>query len=150
MIFLMRHADAISDEVDPVRPLSPRGREQVARVCELLRPVAEFAPDEIWHSPLARSRETAALLAAGLKLAAPLEQRPGLEPDDDPRKVATILDAQERAVAVVGHEPLLGVLASLMVHGPRPGVYYPFPKAAVLALTRGPGTWRSQWLVRSV
>jgi len=149
MIYLMRHADAISDEVDPVRPLSPRGREQVARVCELLRPVADFAPDEIWHSPLARSRETAALLAAGLQLTAPLLLKPGIEPDDDPLKVAAILGAETKAVAVVGHEPLLGVLASVMVHGPRPGVYYPFPKAAVLALTRDDGTWRAQWLVRS-
>lgn len=146
----MRHADAISDEVDPVRPLSARGRAQVARVCELLRPVADFAPEEVWHSPLARARETATLLVAGLQLDVPLLLKPGIEPDDDPLKVVAILQAEKKAVAVVGHEPLLGVLASIMVHGPRPGVYYPFPKAAVLALTPDGDVWRSQWLVRSV
>ena len=68
MILLMRHADAVSDEVDAVRPLSQKGRDQVARVCEVLRKVPGIDPDEIWHSPLVRSRETAELLAKGLGL----------------------------------------------------------------------------------
>jgi phosphohistidine phosphatase len=150
MIFLMRHADAVSDEVDPVRPLSARGRLQVAAVCGFLREVPDFRPAEIWHSPLARARETAALLAAGMGLAAPLVLKPGLEPDDDPARVAEVLNAETRVIAVVGHEPHLGVLASILVHGPqRPGVFYPFAKAAVLGLTRGESAWKSRWLVRS-
>ncbi|HEY4990183.1 MAG TPA: histidine phosphatase family protein, partial [Opitutaceae bacterium] len=75
----MRHADAVSDEVDPVRPLSPRGREQVERVCGVLRKGGAFDPAEIWHSSLARSRETASLLAGGLGIKAPLVETSGLE-----------------------------------------------------------------------
>jgi phosphohistidine phosphatase len=150
MIFLMRHADAVSDEVDPVRPLSEKGREQVARVCEALRKVPGFAPVEIWHSPLARSRETAALLDEGMKLGVPLVLKSGLTPEDDPARIATLLEAEKRDIAVVGHEPHLGVLASLLVHGPvRSGVYYPFSKAGIVAFSREGKGWRSQWLVRS-
>jgi phosphohistidine phosphatase len=150
MIFLMRHADAVSDEEDPVRPLSRKGREQVGRVCALLKKNPAFKPDEIWHSPLARSRETADLLAKGLGLKAPLMGVAGISPDDDPSRIAAVLDAAEGDIAVVGHEPHLGVLASIMVHGPdRSGVFYPFPKASVLALTREGKRWRSEWLVRS-
>ena len=146
----MRHADAVSDEVDPVRPLSPKGRDQVARVCALLAKDPGFRPGRILHSSLERSRETAALLARGLGLKAPLVPTKGIEPEDDPSKIAAVLESAKGDVAVVGHEPHLGVLASLMVHGPeRPGVFYPFPKAGVLALTRGGGRWRSEWLVRS-
>jgi phosphohistidine phosphatase len=150
MIFLMRHADAVSDEENPVRPLSRKGRDQVARVCAALAKVAAFKPTEIWHSPLARSRETAELLAKGLSLSAPLRLVPGISPDDDPLRIAAVLEAAGNEVAVVGHEPHLGVLASLMVHGPdRPGIFYPFPKAAVMALTREGKRWRPEWLVRS-
>jgi phosphohistidine phosphatase len=150
MILLMRHADAVSDEVDAARPLSQKGRDQVARVCEALRKVPDIDPDQIWHSPLVRSRETAELLARGLGLKAPLVQAPGLEPENDPSRVAAALDTEMRDIVVVGHEPHLGVLASLMVHGPvRAGVYYPFPKAGVVALTRAGKGWKSQWLVRS-
>jgi phosphohistidine phosphatase len=150
MIYLMRHADAVSDEVDPERPLSAKGRDQVARVCAALRNVASFKPAEIWHSPLARSRETAELLARGLQLTAPLVLAPGLEPDDDPGKIAPALERRTQDIAVVGHEPLLGVLASIIVHGPNsPGIYFPFPKAGVVAISRQGKKWQSEWLVRS-
>jgi phosphohistidine phosphatase len=150
MIYLIRHADAVSDEENPVRPLSSRGREQVGGVCKILAKESVFRPAEIWHSPLARSRETAELLARGLGLAAPLVLKPGLEPDDNPGKIAAVLAAEVREIAIVGHEPHLGVLAALMVDGPeRAGIFYPFPKAGVLALSRKGKRWRPEWLARS-
>ena len=150
MIYLIRHADAVSDEEDPARPLSARGREQVAGVCRILQRDCVFKPAEFWHSPLSRARQTAALLAKGLGLPAPLVLKPGLEPDDDPARIAELLGGEDRDIAVVGHEPHLGVLAGLMVEGSsRPGTFYPFPKAGVLALSRKGKRWQSEWLVRS-
>lgn len=148
MIYLVRHADAVSDEQDPARPLSKRGREQVARVCAKLLKAKGFEPAEIWHSPLTRARETAELLAEGLRLDCQVVLKPGLEPDDPPSATAAALEAQKRSIAVVGHEPHLGVLAALMVRGPdRTGIYFPFPKAAVMALTREGPRWNAEWLV---
>jgi phosphohistidine phosphatase len=150
MIYLMRHADAVSDEENPVRPLSKKGRDQVARVCAFLRKIQGFKPAEIWHSPLARSRETAQLLANGINQPAPVMLINGISPDDDPSRIAAVLETADIDVAVVGHEPHLGVLASLMVHGAEcSGIFYPFPKASVLALSREGKRWRSEWLVRS-
>jgi phosphohistidine phosphatase len=150
MIYLIRHADAVSTEENRARPLSAKGRDQVARVCVVLRREPGFNPTEIWHSPLVRSLETAELLARELKLRVPLVLKPGLEPDDDPGKIAAILEEEKREIAVVGHEPHLGILASMMVHGPaRAGIFFPFPKAGVLALSRDAKRWRSSWLVRS-
>ncbi|HEY1847631.1 MAG TPA: histidine phosphatase family protein, partial [Opitutaceae bacterium] len=126
------------------------GREQVSRVCAALLVKGGFDTREIWHSPLARSRETAQLLAQGLGLKAPLLLKPGLGPDDDATRFAAVLEAAAPGLTVVGHEPHLGVLACSMVHGPdRPAIFYPFPKAGVLALSRGPKGWRGEWLVRS-
>ena len=105
MIFLMRHADAVSDEVDPLRPLSRKGREQVARVCQVLQKGPAFQPAEIWHSSLVRSRETAELLKQGLGISSQLVLRDGLMPDNDPGPVAASLKAETRDIAVVGHEP---------------------------------------------
>jgi phosphohistidine phosphatase len=150
MIYLMRHADAVSEEEDSARPLSARGRDQVARVCAALLGRPGFKPSEIWHSPLVRSRETAELLAKGLGLRAPLVETAGLRPNDDPAGMAAVLAASKQDVAVVGHEPHLGVLASLMVRGPEcAGVYYPFAKAGLLALSNDGKRWRTEWLVRS-
>jgi len=150
MIYLIRHAHAVSDEEDPLRPLSSKGRGQVARVCELLRDRAAFAPVEIWHSPLSRARETAELLARGLGLQARIVLRKGLEPDDDPAEIARALDSEKRSIAVVGHEPHLGILASLMAPGPvQAHAHFHFSKAGVLSLSRKDKGWSTEWLVRS-
>jgi phosphohistidine phosphatase len=150
MIYLIRHADAVSDEVDPLRPLSAKGRDQVVGVCRILQRGPDFKPAEFWHSPLARSRETAELLARGLRLSAPVVLTPGLEPEDDPAKIAAVLGSEARDIAVVGHEPHLGILASLMVEGPgRAGICITFPKAGVLALSRKGKRWQPEWLARS-
>jgi phosphohistidine phosphatase len=150
MIYLMRHADAVSDEVDPARPLSAKGRDQVARVCKVLQKARGFNPAEVWHSPLARSLETADFLLKGLGMSVPLVLTRGLTPDDDPGPMAAILKAEMRDIAVVGHEPHLGVLASLIVHGPQPrGVFYPFSKGGLLSLSTDGHRWRSEWIVRS-
>lgn len=150
MIYLIRHADAVSDEVDPVRPLSAKGREQLARVCAILRKRTGFRPREIWHSPLERSRETAELLARGLQLTAPLVLTAGLTPDDDPSRIAAVLETEAGDIALVGHEPHLGILSSIMVHGPeRTSALFHFPKAGVLALSPDGRRWRPEWLVKS-
>jgi len=149
MIYLMRHADAASEEEDPSRPLSAKGREQVARACAALGAARGFNPSEVWHSPLTRARETAELLAKGLKLSAPLVPTAGLRPNDDPAPIAAVLQSHKGDVAVVGHEPHLGVLSSMLVHGPdSTGVFHSFPKAGVLALSREGKHWRAVWLVR--
>jgi phosphohistidine phosphatase len=146
----MRHADAVPDEDDPRRPLSEKGRGQVARACSALEKRGGFAPAQIWHSPLLRSVETAELLAKGLGLPPPLVLKAGLGPDDNPSSIASLLEAESSDVAVVGHEPHLGILASAMVHGPdRAAIFYPFPKAGVLCLSREARGWKSEWLVRS-
>jgi phosphohistidine phosphatase len=150
MIYLMRHADAVSDEVDPRRPLSARGRAQVARVCAALKPEPAFRPAEVWHSPLARSLETAQLVVAGLGLGAPLVLKRGLQPDDDPARTARAVAGETRDLLLVGHEPHLGILASLLLHGPDQRVsFFPFAKAGVLALAPDGPRWAAQWLVRA-
>lgn len=150
MIYLIRHADAVPAEQDHLRTLSEKGRGQVARVCEALSKAGGFAPAELWHSPLCRARETAELLAQGLGLDARVVLKEGLEPDDDPLKIARLLDEEKASVAVVGHEPHLGALATLMARGPlHANPLYHFSKASVLVLSRRDGRWRSQWFVRT-
>ncbi len=55
MLYLLRHADAVSDENDDVRQLSAAGRAQVRRLAAFLGAGEQMQPDEIWHSPLAQA-----------------------------------------------------------------------------------------------
>jgi phosphohistidine phosphatase len=145
-LLLVRHAHAVDEEENPDRPLSRRGRAQVAKLVTYFRVPPRLSPTEIWHSPLLRSLETAELLADGLRLGAPLIEKPGLQPEDDPRPLLKILKRHRADIMIVGHEPHLSELTAWLVDG-EPTERFGFKKGGVLALERSGTTWEVQWKV---
>ncbi|MEY4939376.1 MAG: Phosphohistidine phosphatase SixA [Verrucomicrobiota bacterium] len=145
LLYLIRHAHALDDENDARRILSERGRAQTRAMAGFLRATPGFAPAEIWHSTLVRARETAELLAAGVKLPARLIETPGLRPEDSPGRITPRFDHPGVAsVALVGHEPHLSALASLLV-AQTPEPRFLFPQCAVLALEGAASYWQVRW-----
>jgi len=147
-LFLIRHAHAVAADEDAERPLSKKGREQVKRLGHFLKDSEAFRPDEIWHSPLLRSRETAKLLAKKIGFTAPLIEVEGLEPEDDARATAARLKTMRRDLAIIGHEPHLSALASELVVQRAKTSAFVLRKSSVLALERDRRRPGSHWLVR--
>jgi phosphohistidine phosphatase len=147
MLYLIRHAHAIDAEVDETRPLSARGEQQVRTLAEFLRGKDVFQPEEFWHSSLVRAQQTATLLSQRLRLSAPLSLMPDLEPEADPRAVARRIKARSRPLAIVGHEPHLSALASLLVVGKMEPPSFVMKKCAALALDGGGEFWAVRWHV---
>lgn len=158
LLYLVRHAHAVTEEADASRPLSARGRAEMERLTTFFKGNGAFRPAQLWHSPLSRSRQTADELIQRLGLGVVLLETPGLLPEDDPLSLAERLESFPRDcgdLALVGHEPHLGLLASLLVRGkPRAG-FFALGKAAALALesmesthkTNGFRRWKVRWLV---
>jgi phosphohistidine phosphatase len=92
-LYLIRHAHAVNEEQDPRRPLCEKGRAVALQVAGFLAPVLEDVGG-ILHSPLARSRESAAILARVLGRPRLLREVKGLEPEDDPEDVLSILNGR--------------------------------------------------------
>ena len=147
LVYLIRHAHAVDAEENPARPLSRRGEAQVRTLADFLRRGGAFQPAEIWHSSLVRSRQTAEQLATRLQLPAPLTLMPDLEPEDDPRAVARRLKATTHAVAVVGHEPHLSALGSLLLTSRTEPPVIVMKKCAALALEGAGPHWMLRWHV---
>jgi phosphohistidine phosphatase len=146
-LYIIRHAHAVDADEDRMRPLSSRGIAQIRALAEFLHRGAAFAPVEIWHSSLLRSRQTAESLKARMGLAAPLTLMPDLEPEDDPRAVARRVKASSHPIAIVGHEPHLSALASLLVTGHAEPPVFLMKKGSVLALEGGASHWAVRWHV---
>lgn len=146
-IYLIRHAHAVDAAEDPKRPLSKKGHKQVKRLAKFLRKNEAIATSEFWHSPLARSRETAERLTAQIGAPAKLLEVTGLEGGDDPAKIAERLKNRKTPVAVVGHEPQLSALASLLVVGATEPPRFVLKKSAVVALDRAEGGWAIRWQI---
>ena len=146
-LHLIRHAHAVAAGENPLRPLSPRGRTQVAQLAAFFRANGRLRPVEIWHSRLVRSRETAVLLAQGLDFSGPLVETAGLEPEDDPRAILGRVTGAPDGLAIVGHEPHLNALACLLMHGVDGPPRFELKKGACLALERDEGKWQVRWLL---
>ena len=145
LVYLIRHAHAVDAGEDPERPLSDRGTAQVRSIAAFLKQAKEFQPEEFWHSPLVRSQETAELLTKRLHLDVSVTLMPDLQPEDDPRAIARRIKAATVPVAIVGHEPHLSSLASLLIAGKPEPAKFVMKKAAVLALEGIGDHWMVRW-----
>ena len=111
-LILWRHADAHPGEADLERALTGKGRRQAASMAVWLE---KHLPDsaKILASPAVRRVETASALGRKFKIIP--ELAPGAQ-------VASILAAADwpdsrQPVVIIGHQPALGRLASLLLFG---------------------------------
>jgi phosphohistidine phosphatase len=146
-IYLIRHAHALDGDDDAARPLSAKGRRQIRAVASHLRCAGLLQTKELWHSPLVRARDTARLLAKGLRMRATFVETDGLEPEADPAPAARSLARLRRSVAVIGHEPHLSALATRLLDGRSGQPIIVMKKGAVLALERTGSRWAVRWLL---
>ncbi len=121
-LLIVRHAIACEPDArrwpdDGLRPLSARGKARAGPAARGLKRLAP-APQQVWVSPLRRTRETAAILAriAGWPDGKECVQ---LLPGADPAALlAEIARAPEACIALVGHQPNLGrVIAACLTGG---------------------------------
>lgn len=113
-LFLMQHGEATSEQEDPERPLTSGGRAAVERVAARTA-AAGVSIARCYHSGKRRAEQSAQLLAAAL--AASVEQRDGLAPNDPVEPVAQWVRRADAPIALVGHLPFLDRLAALLVAG---------------------------------
>jgi phosphohistidine phosphatase len=127
-IYLVRHAIAAERGEewpdDTKRPLTVRG---ISRFKEVVRGLQrlDVAVDEIFTSPLVRTRQTADLLAAGLGGKPVIKPLESLAPEHPPAATMSQLAkvAHRTRIALVGHEPGLGELAAHLLGAQRALVF---------------------------
>lgn len=143
-VLLVRHAKAeereifaLSGEEDALRPLTKAGAKEMRKVAKALHRLVPQV-DVFASSPLLRAAQTADILAT--RYAGKVVQLPQLSPGHEPAQVLTWLRSQgdQQCVALVGHEPDLGMLASWLLAGSKQG-FMPLKKAAACLLRFGGG-----------
>ena len=102
---------------DSVRPLTASGARLTRNVAEGLRRIKPDI-DHVVCSPLARTRQTASVLASVLGTGE-VEELDALRPGAPVADLLEFLAARvsDRGVVLVGHEPALGALATVLLFG---------------------------------
>jgi phosphohistidine phosphatase len=147
IIYLVQHAEATVEEEDPSRPLSGKGLSEIRKTGSYLSRL-NLGVDKIFHSTKLRAKQTAEVLAGGLRASKGLSEADGLNPLDDPNIWAERLKDIPGDVALVGHLPHLARLASLLLTESVQSEIVSFRMAGVVCITRdNQGTCMLQWIL---
>lgn len=136
-LFLIRHAiaeDAAPGQRDADRKLTNSGRRKMAKVAAGLRRIVGDI-SILGSSPLIRAMETAQIISREFEDLA-VARLDALKPGKPLKSVLTWLQGQSdnANIALVGHEPQLGLLASWLLSGEQHRSFVTFKKAGVCCL----------------
>jgi len=144
-LYLVQHGKATSKEENPDRPLTEQGREEVREMAEFVKPL-ELVADYIWDSGKQRATQTAEVLAGVFQVTQERKSRQGLGPNDDAAAFAKELTTSGKDVLVVGHQPFLGKLTSLLLTDSETGSPVMFKNAGIVCLNcEQQGNWQLEW-----
>ena len=138
-VYLVRHGEALSEDVDPERHLTDAGAEEVRRIAADAVDQLGVRPARILHSGKARARQTAEIWA-GLVGGSAVDAD-GLAPNDDPTIWAGRLETGSDDTMLVGHLPHLERLAALLATGDAGRAVAGFAAGGLVALERAGGGW---------
>ena len=123
-LFILRHAIAEDRDEDrypddSLRPLSSKGKKKMRYLAESINRLG-FSFDFILASPYLRAKQTAEIAAHGLSVADGLFFSDHLAPSGNMPALLRELSMQDlegKTILLVGHEPYLGNLISLLCAG---------------------------------
>ncbi len=147
-LYLVQHGEACPKEVDPQRPLTAQGREDVERLAAFLsRSGIEI--QRVMHSGKLRAAQTADLLAAAVAPYVELETSAHIHPNDDPRSVDWQKETGGRDTMLVGHLPFMARLVSLLLAGNSDEPFAAYQPGSVVCLESVTGGhWQINWMIR--
>ena len=150
---LLRHGIAVERDEwegkEADRPLTERGAKRVAQVAAGLNRL-DVQPTHVLSSPLIRAIETAKIVHRSLRVRSAVRIVEELLPDAPPDRLLSILHdlPPESCVLCVGHEPQLGMAASVFLSG-RASASFPLKKAGAclieLSIPAKPGRGVLRW-----
>jgi phosphohistidine phosphatase len=146
-LYLVQHAQALSKDQDPARPLSEAGVDETARMVRFLKPL-KLCVERIWHSGKTRAAQTAETYAQVINVAEGTVARDALAPKDPVAMLRDELAVATGDTMIVGHMPFVSRLATLLLTGYESPPVVAFVYAGVVCLARTADTrWQIEWIV---
>ena len=146
-LYLVRHGDAESPLVNPDRPLSAIGIQQIEALAQFLEKSHIFVK-RVYHSGILRAEQTANTLAQVVLPDGTPQLLDGLRPDDSVEAMAAQIEKWGDDTMLVGHLPFMGLMASQLTLGHSKNVVVNVETASAICLHYiGGGRWVILWMV---
>jgi phosphohistidine phosphatase len=145
-LFVLQHGDALAESIDPQRPLSARGRDEVERMAEFLAR-AGASVQRVCESGKLRARQSAEIAAAQLAPGVAIETVTGLNPNDAVEPWIEIVNGGTEDTLLVGHMPFLGRFVARLLASGAPA-FVTFTPGSLACLERRANAWSLEWMLR--
>jgi len=132
-LYLVRHGEATTEEINPEKPLTEKGEEQIRKITCVLENL-DVKISALWHSSKRRARESAQILSKGLKVEDKLEQKSGLNPNDPVEPFKQNILEFKQDLMIIGHLPFLAKLAEVFLMAKTSEEIVTFPPGGVVCL----------------
>ncbi len=147
-LYLVQHGESVSKDVDPGRPLSAHGENDVKQLAESLR-VSGLTVNKVLHSSKMRAHQTAEILGEALLISGEVEVTDGINPNDPVQGFSIRAHKFKHDTMVVGHLPFMAKMVSYLVTGNEDADIVAFKPGSVVCLQQdGEEHWQVQWMLR--
>lgn len=145
-LYLVQHAEATSEDIDPDRPITPKGKQDTIRVAKKAQ-IAGVEVDQIRHSGKTRARQTAGILGNYVETRGGIVESPGLGPVDDVQPVGDEITSGNDTVMLVGHLPFMERMAGYLLTGDPDRKVIGFQNAGLVCLKHDGENWVTDWIL---
>lgn len=114
-LYLVQHGIAYSESADPERRLTDEGIADVERIASVAAGYKVHV-SAVKHSGKKRALQTAEIMARYLLPGGPVEEIHGINPNDDVKAFAQLIDPGRNEM-IVGHLPFMERLVSYLITG---------------------------------
>jgi phosphohistidine phosphatase len=147
-LYLVQHGEACKKEVDPERPLTERGREDIDRLAVFLKQ-AGIRADRVMHSGKLRAMQTAEQLSKVIAPGIEPQMSDGINPNDDPKTFDLRRNGEDMDMLVVGHLPYMAKLVAYLVVEDEDKLITAYQPGSVVCLESLDNTcWQINWMMR--
>ncbi len=147
-LYLVQHAEAVSEGIDPSRGLSEKGMNDIKKISHFISGI-QMHIHQIFHSGKKRALQTAQVLSTQLNMENRISEAEGLSPMDNPETWYSKINNSNENVMLVGHLPHMAKLASMLLCGNQDNTAVQFETACIVCLIKDDEKqWSCDWIVK--
>ena len=144
-LYLMRHGEALSPDIDPEQGLSGNGKDRIEALAKHLQQ-QNLTFQSVFHSEKKRAMQTAEIMARVLTPNIKPQVMDGIKPNDNPALVVPEMDSWNKDTLVTTHLPFLPNLVTLLTGQDVFLSAITFETGTIICLEKGHNdTWTLKW-----
>jgi len=145
-LYLMRHGEALSPQIDPERGLTDDGKLKVQLIAAHLKNL-DVSFNNVFHSKKKRARETAEIMMNTLSPNAKLSLHQHISPEDDPSFIFSEIMAWDEDTLITSHLPFVPNLITLLTGKDAYLTKITFETSTVVCLEKNQDAWNITWSI---